>query len=314
MKYVIMACPGIGYGDSLCMLSIAQDLKKDGHEVVVMATHGEVFFGQMGVDRLYWTGNSGGFWEKECRDNKVLTFPYWEISGRMRNLQDTLLNTLRDMAGLDPATEFPTVRVSESDESFAKELKSKLGREYVVIHRGLGRPIKLMSMDTTVEVVEALKEKYEVVQVGYPHDPHIPGTLDLTKGTGFTRSIAVMELSEFIVGHDSMPNHLSGMIEVPGVFVFGPTSPMDFGYGHNENIFMGSCSQDEGGAPCGRPATWFYDYLPKEGGGVRDWECPNRTCIDGVTSSMIMTAVEKLQSRIVKGIDWTPRGGLIACD
>jgi ADP-heptose:LPS heptosyltransferase len=296
------------------MLSIAQDLKKWGHEVVVMATHGEVFAGQSGVDRLYWTGGSDGFWEKECRGNKVLTFPYWEISGRMRNLPDTLLNTLRDMAGLKPATEFPTIAVSENDVSFAKELKDKLGRGYVVIHRGLGRPIKLLSMETTLEVVESLKAKYEVVQIGYPHDPRIPGTLDLTKGTSFTRSVAVMAEAEFIVGHDSMPNHLSGMIEVPGVFVFGPTSPLDFGYGHNENVFTGMCSQDKCGAPCGRPATWFYDYLPKEGGGVRDWECPNRTCIDEVTSSMIMSAVEKLQTRIVKGIDWTPRGGIIACN
>lgn len=310
MKYVLMACPGIGYGDSLCMLSIAQELKSAGNEVVVMATHGEVFMGQPGVDRVYWTGSALDFWERECSDSqtKVLTFPYWEITGRMRGLPLGLLDTLRGMAGLGPATVFPDMILPKDDVTFAAELREKLGRKYVVVHRGMGRAIKLLSMDMMGQVVNWLKEEYDVIQIGYPHDERIPGTLDLTKGTSFTRSAAVMAQAEFIVGHDSMPNHLSGIIEVPGVFVFGPTSPHDFGYAHNENVFNRLCSQEKC-APCGRPALWFYDYVAKDGGGYKDWDCPNRVCLNDVTLRDIQEACARLIVRKSEGIDWIPKRG-----
>lgn len=306
-----MATPGLGYGDSLCLLSIAQDLKKETDpRVVVMAAHPEVFNGQPGLDAVYWTGNALGFWDKECSDaDTVFTFPYWEVTGRMRGLPDTLLNVLRKMAQLGPAREFPTFKIPNEDQLFVRELREKLGREYVVVQRGLGRPIKLIGMDVMKGVVRELKADYDVVQSGYAHDERIPGTLDMTKDCSFTRTVALMAGAKFIVGHDSMPSHLSGIIEVPGVFIYGPTSPADFGYAHNENVFLGVCSQSPK-VPCGRPAPWFYDYVAKEGGGYKDWECPNRTCMDRVSVKVILDAVERLKARL-GSISWVPERGVV---
>ncbi|GAI51597.1 unnamed protein product, partial [marine sediment metagenome] len=92
--------------------------------------------------------------------------------------------------------------------------------------------------------------------------------------------------------------------------IYGPTSPMDFGYGHNENIFLGECSGSDS-APCGRPCPWAYDYVEGGKGGYQDWDCFDRVCLDGVNVDMVIQAVNRLEvrKRSKEVIDWVPRRG-----
>lgn len=308
MKYVLMAGAGYGYGDALCLLSVAQTLKSQNHEVAVLTGHPEVYDSQPGIDRVYSMGAALGMWEDWCKDGKVINFPYWEITGRMRGLPDTLLNVFRGMAGLDKATEFPTFVMNESDMIIAAELRHKLQKPLVVVHRGKGREIKLIPMSSMIDIVNELKHDYDVAQIGYKFDDKIPGTIDLRQRMTFRQSMAVMMDADFIVGHDSMPAHASGIVQTPGVFIYGPTSPVDFGYTHNENIFTGYCSK-ELSAPCGRPCTWHYDYVSSIEGGYKDWDCDDRWCIKGVGAKEVLERIEILKSRLKQGIDWTPKRG-----
>lgn len=312
--HVFMVGQGYGYGDMLCLLSSAQSLKEldPDIEITFLTKHPEVLNNQPGVDNVYHIGNALKLWETHCKkDSIIYTFPYWEITGRMRDLPDTLLNTFRKVVSLPPATSFPIYRLGENDIQLAIDLKEGLEGTMIVVQRGRGRPIKLIELDVMEEIVLMLNGMgYDCVQIGYSYDERVDGCVDLRDQLSFRESMAVMKEAKFIVGHDSMPTHASGIVETPGIFFYGPTSPVDFGYAHNENIFSGVCSQDDK-APCGRPAPWHYDYVSDGKGGYEDWTCPNKTCMNVIDSDFVKMRVIALEARIECGIDFTPRRAVL---
>lgn len=300
-KYVLMLDKGMGYGDCVCLLSSIQGLhEREECRVSVLTNHPECFHNQPGVDHLADTSNFGGFWELECKDaTQVFRYFYWEINGRMRGLPAPLLNLFRTMTGLQPTTKFPTFHIREQDFAIADELTKKARKPLVLFHRGLGRESKLLPMELCVRVVERLKKDYTVAQIGYTHDPEIPGTMQLRGKLSFLQSAAVMSRAHFMFGHDSLPAHMSGIVETPGIFMYGPTDPEDFGYKHNVNIEHRECPQSD--YHCGRPCPWHFDYELKNG-KFEDWECPDRRCMTGITMEEIDAAVVETERRIKEGI------------
>lgn len=313
MKIVLMAGEGMGYGDSLLLLSVVQDLQKLARRRIhVVAKHPEIFEGQPGIKEVHSTHHMDRFWDDVASDaSEILYFRYWEITGRMRGFKrGTLLNVLRFMAGLAPAYEFPTFMLSSRDMGVVTQITKDFKKPVVVVHRGKGREIKLLGREKFGELVRCLQQKYKVVQIGYQYDDEIVGAVDLRGRLTFNQSMAMMMVARFIVGHDSMPAHASGIVQTPGVFLYGPTSPADFGYEHNENIFTGECSQEHS-APCGRPCPWNFDYIKDKEGKKRDWECPDRVCLKSIKFNQVFASVERLEQRIKTGISWAPSRGRV---
>ena len=166
-KYVLMMDKGMGYGDSLCVLSVIQGLhEREECKVGVLSNHPETLQGQPGVDALASTAQFEGFWEEWCKDaDKIFRFQYWEENGRMRNLEGGLLNWMRAKVDLPPAEAFPDFVITEREMAFAIEMTRKVRLPIVVFHRGLGRESKLMSLEMCEQVVKVLKRTYTVTPI-----------------------------------------------------------------------------------------------------------------------------------------------------
>jgi Glycosyltransferase family 9 (heptosyltransferase) len=95
-------------------------------------------------------------------------------------------------------------------------------------------------------VAEALKETFDLVQVGAPSDPALAGALDLRGKTTIRETAAILASSHVFLGLASGLVHLARAVECRSVIVYGGREdPTLSGYSANENIhWSGVC------APC----------------------------------------------------------------
>jgi ADP-heptose:LPS heptosyltransferase len=86
---------------------------------------------------------------------------------------------------------------------------------------------------------------YSFIQVGGPDDPQVEGAIDLRGKTTFKEALALMANCLSFVGVVSSFAHATNAFNVPGVVLFGASSPEVWGHNNNINIY-----KDLPCAPC----------------------------------------------------------------
>lgn len=131
---------------------------------------------------------------------------------------------------------------------------------------------KMLEPEKWARVIEEAKEHFNVIQIGAKQP--IKHTIDLTGKTTLHESMALAYEADLLLGGDSWLNHWSPYTNTEGVFVWTSTSPADFGYDRNRNIYTNCpCS------PCGRPERWNYDYeYPNGKRSECGWVCKDKKC------------------------------------
>lgn len=84
--------------------------------------------------------------------------------------------------------------------------------------------------------------QYTFVQIGGSKDVPVEGAVDL-RGRSLREQFSVMANSSAFVGIESLFAHASAALGVPGVVLFGPSTPVVWGHANNVNIYQGlNCS------------------------------------------------------------------------
>ena len=104
-------------------------------------------------------------------------------------------------------------------------------------------------------VVDALRDRYQFVQVGSAGDPPLDGALDLRGKTSLRETAAVLAGSLAFVGQVGLLMHLARAVDCRSVIVYGGReTPAQSGYPCNVNLYSPvRCS------PCWRLNTCPYD-------------------------------------------------------
>jgi len=76
---------------------------------------------------------------------------------------------------------------------------------------------------------------YTFIQIGSEDEDRIKGTVNL-QGLTIRKSMALIKYSKALVGLDSFYAHVAAAFEVPGIVLFGPSSPLIWGHKTNINI------------------------------------------------------------------------------
>lgn len=115
--------------------------------------------------------------------------------------------------------------------------------------------------------------EYTFVQVGHPDEPYVPGALDWRGKTSVREVYCLLKYSLSFLGVDSNFSHVTNAFDLPGVVLFGDSSPVYWGHDNNLNIYKAvNCS------PC-------YYVL---------WNnpCPyDHRCMNSITVEEVRTAV-----------------------
>jgi hypothetical protein len=134
-------------------------------------------------------------------------------------------------------------------------------------------------------VVDALRDRFDLVQVGSASDPPLAGALDLRGRTTLRETAAVLAGSLAFVGQVGMLMHLARAVDCRSVIVYGGReTPAQSGYPCNENLYSPvPCS------PC-----WLLNACPYE-----------RMCLQMVDVGAVVEAFERQVAR---------HGTPLACD
>jgi ADP-heptose:LPS heptosyltransferase len=126
-------------------------------------------------------------------------------------------------------------------------------------------------------VADALKDDFDLVQVGAPSDPQLRGALDLRGKTSVRQTAAILSASRLFVGLVSGLMHLARAVECRSVIVYGGREhPSQSGYSANENLYWsGPC------APC-----WLRN------------DCNfDRVCMSEIQPEQVIAAVRRQAER-----------------
>ena len=134
-------------------------------------------------------------------------------------------------------------------------------RQVAIMSSGLDAKHAMRNKNWSLEkyqgVVSALRDRYDLVQVGSRSDPSLEGALDLRGNTSLRETAAVLHGSLAFVGQVGFLMHLARAVDCRAVIVYGGReTPAQSGYRCNENLYSAvHCS------PCWRLNTCPYDRM-----------------------------------------------------
>lgn len=126
-------------------------------------------------------------------------------------------------------------------------------------------------------VVDALKDRYDFVQLGADTDPPLAHTLDLRGKTSVRQTAAILSRSLLFVGQIGFLMHLARAVDCRSVIVYGGREmPYQSGYVCNENLYTPlTCS------PCWKENACDFD----------------RECLQRIQPEHVLAAIERQFAR-----------------
>ena len=123
------------------------------------------------------------------------------------------------------------------------------------------------------EVIDALRNRYEFIQLGSTGDPLLKGTTDWRGRTNIRATAAILSHARLYIGHVGFLMHLARAVECPSVIIYGGReAPRQSGYYCNFNLYTKlPCS------PC-----WLWNRC--------DFD---RECMRRIQASHVIEQIEK---------------------
>ncbi len=173
---------------------------------------------------------------------KAFDLVYWEVRNSLRSLGGHALNVVRELAGLGPHEgELPEIKISEKIENDVKEVYAEFKRPIIVQQPLMSYWNKMITKEKQHRITDKLLEKgYTVIQLtgpGLPPDMIHKSSLNFVGKTSIEQSMAMIKHADLFIGCDSFGQHCASFMKTPAVVMFCGTSPEDFGYPFNSNIF-----------------------------------------------------------------------------
>ena len=183
---------------------------------------------------------------------------------------------LCEAAGITGLVELlPRITLSERELGYGRSAAQRI----TIMSAGSSRipiPNKEWGPEKFQSVVDALRHRFEFVQIGSERDPRLEGTIDLRGKTSLRQAAATIANSTVFVGIVGFLMHLARAVDRRSVIVYGGReAPWQSGYTGNINL--------TGEVPCA--PCW---YLSKCGFGHR---CMTEISVESVVSAVLQAAV-----------------------
>lgn len=165
-------------------------------------------------------------------------------------------------------------------------------RVVIVLHPGPTWAVRAWPAERWQELAQLICKNIPsvVIRIGVdrpwlaPSLPHFPGTIDWTNRLDVTETVALLEQADALVAVESGPLHIAGVLGLPAVGLFGPTS---------SNLFLhprGRVTAVTSGVDCLGCHHAAFGPVHWEAGCPRDIACMN-----GISAEAVFTALVGLQ-------------------
>lgn len=114
------------------------------------------------------------------------------------------------------------------------------------------------------------------IQIGVKHDPEVKGALDWRQKTSLREAFCLLKYATSFVGVDSSMAHATSAFDLPGVVLFGDSTPVHYGHDNNINIYKN--------IPCSPCFFYLHPRTP----------CPyGHECMNLITVTEVVDALNK---------------------
>ncbi len=272
-----------GIGDEVTMSAVFRELAKRGHPPATMLTpYPELYANNPDVGKLLPADPR--LLELHRRMRRRVTFPIHVYE----HVHETdtlvvppypLIARMCRQVGLTGEIDLrPYLFLTDEEKAEGRVAK----RQVAIVSSGLTARFSMRNKQWYPEryqaVVDALKDRFDFVQVGDTRDPGLDGVLDLRGKTTLRQTAAVLNQSLLLIGHEGLLMHLARAVDCRSVIIYGGrVHPYQIGYGAaNENLYTPlPC------APCLKRNACDFDRL----------------CMQKITSEMVVAAALRLAER-----------------
>jgi len=269
------------FGDTLLLSAVARELAKRGIRKVSIATpHREMFANNPDI----WSIDDSD--EQFCfalrQHNARLKFLHYsrptDTPLQMESPKEHIIGVMCREAGIRGSINLqPRMYLTKAEKSQYKFSGDTIIVQSSIANAGYAILNKEWYPERMQGVVDILRERFNIVQVGVRDDAALTGVTDL-RGKVTVRQVACMLASaKAYIGMVGFLMHLARAVDCPSVIVYGGReAPWQTGYTCNENIFRTpEC------APC-----WREDLCPYD-----------RKCMLSIHAQEVVYAVERLLDR-----------------
>jgi ADP-heptose:LPS heptosyltransferase len=142
---------------------------------------------------------------------------------------------LAELVGVELDRRTPELYFSPEEEARA-HARMRDVRNPVLLHvHSRSSRYHLWQTEKWRELIRRFPE-HTFFQVGQRDEPSVPGALDWRGQVTLREAFALAKCSHAFVGVESVMGHVAAAVDVPGVVLFGDSSPVHWGHSGNINI------------------------------------------------------------------------------
>jgi ADP-heptose:LPS heptosyltransferase len=148
------------------------------------------------------------------------------------------ISLICQMLGLTPPEHRVRIYFSAEEKAQAKAMAGDIGQPFVAFHaQATCARNKEWYPECWAQVITWLNNKgYRVIQLGGDGELPIPGVISLL-GRPIRQSLSLLEQAQYFLGIESVFNHAAHSFGIPGVVLFGASTPTVWGYAESINIY-----------------------------------------------------------------------------
>ena len=298
-----------GVGDVLMTTPLIRSIKKkcveENKKLAVACIYSDILRFNPNIDLLLQLGTMNDMYRifKEIKDPSdfICLKPYENQSQWFGN--EPMSKLFCDLAGYEYDNDKLDIFLTKEEEEFGTEFTKRFKKPLIILQVESAR-VSLRGGEKMITekdwfnerwdaVVDALKDKYDFIQVGGKDEYRVKGiNCSLLGKTTYRESAAILKNCFTFITIDSAVSHLGPAVGKTGIVLFGRSKVSALGHKYNTNIIVReSCPDIE----CLRPNPSVGDLMLNKENQLTNWVCPDKVCMKAITPEMVIDAVKNFK-------------------
>ena len=161
---------------------------------------------------------------------------YWELIVRKEKSQNIIEHNMLRL-GIDKYEYKAAFYLSEEEKVWAKQEANQFDKPILAICTKSKEPVKNWPEANWLELIQNLKAKFSIIQLGDDKEPLFDGTHRYAGKLSMRETAAVLSKANYFTGPDTLLMHIANGLNVPSTIIFGGSRPVAcFGYSVNVNL------------------------------------------------------------------------------
>ena len=198
---------------------------------------------------------------------------YWELIVRKEKSQNIIEHNMLRL-GIDKYDYKAAYYLSEEEKDWAKQETNQFDKPILAICTKSKEPVKNWPEANWLELIQNLKDKFSIIQLGDDKEPFFQGTHRYAGKLSMRESAAILSKANYFIGPDSLLMHMANGLNIPSTIIFGGSRPVKcLEYSQNINL-----SNTPKCSPC-----WIHDGYE---------ECSHDLlCMSSISVTKVLSAI-----------------------